>query len=47
MLAADEDFKKEYKSLTAMYTEVGKIFNVSGWAIKNVVENVSWKHVKV
>ena len=47
MLVADEDFKKEYKSLTAMYAEVGKIFNVSGWAIKNVVENISWKHVKV
>jgi hypothetical protein len=47
MLVADEDFKKEYKSLTAMYAAVGEIFNVSGWAIKNVAENISWKHVKV
>ena len=47
MLVADEDFKKEYKSSTAMYAAVGEIFNVSGWAIKNVAENISWKHVKV
>jgi hypothetical protein len=46
MLVADESFKKEYKSLTAMYAAVGEIFNVSGWAIKNVAENISWKHVK-
>jgi hypothetical protein len=46
-LLADKSFVKGYKSVTKMYTEIAKSYNVSPWAIKNVAEGISWKHVIV
>lgn len=44
-LLADKSFVKSYKSVTVMHKEIAKSYNVSPWAIKNVAENLSWKHV--
>ena len=46
-LLADKSFVKSYKNVTKMYTDVAKSYNVSPWAIKNVAENISWKHVVI
>ena len=46
-LLADKSFVKSYKSVTVMYKEISKSYNVSPWAIKNVAENLSWKHVTI
>lgn len=45
-LIEDKSFVKSYPSESAMYKEMAKSYNVSSWAIKNVAEGVSWKHVK-
>jgi len=42
----DPDFVATYKSVTAMYNDIAKAFKVSSWAIKNIHEGVSWKHIK-
>ena len=42
----DPDFVATYKSVTAMYKDIAKAFNVSAWAIKNIHEGLSWKHIK-
>lgn len=42
----DPDFVATYKSVTAMYKDIAKAFNVSPWAIKNIHEGLSWKHIK-
>jgi hypothetical protein len=46
-LLVDKDFVKSYKNVTKMYAEIAKSYNVSPWAIKNVAEGISWKHVVV
>jgi len=46
-LLKDKSFVKSYKSMTAMYAEIAQSYNVSPWAIKNVAEGLSWKHVEV
>ena len=46
-LLADKSFVKSYKSVTVMHKEIAKSYNVSPWAIKNVAENLSWKHVTI
>ena len=46
-LLIDKSFVKSYKNVTAMYTDLSKSYNVSPWAIKNVAEGLSWKHVIV
>lgn len=46
-LVADKNFVKEYKNVTAMYAEIAESYKVSPWAIKNVAENISWKHVTI
>lgn len=46
-LLADKTFVKEYKNVTAMYAEIAESYKVSPWAIKNVAENISWKHVTI
>jgi len=46
-LLSDKSFVKSYKNATEMYTEISKDYNVSPWAIKNVAEGVSWKHVTI
>jgi hypothetical protein len=46
-LLADKSFVKSYKNVTVMYKEISKSYNVSPWAIKNVAENLSWKHVTI
>ena len=46
-LLADKSFVKSYKNVTTMYTDLSKSYNVSPWAIKNVAEGISWKHVVV
>jgi hypothetical protein len=46
-LLTDKSFAKSYKNVTAMYTDLSKSYNVSPWAIKNVAEGISWKHVIV
>jgi hypothetical protein len=42
----DPDFVAGYTSVTAMYKDIAKAFKVSPWAIKNIHEGLSWKHVK-
>ena len=42
----DPDFVATYGSVTAMYKDIAKAFNVSAWAIKNIHEGLSWKHIK-
>jgi len=42
----DPDFVAGYKSVTSMYKDIAKAFNVSPWAIKNIHEGLSWKHIK-
>jgi hypothetical protein len=42
----DPDFVATYSSVTAMYKDIAKAFNVSAWAIKNIHEGLSWKHIK-
>jgi hypothetical protein len=46
-LVADKNFVKEYKNVTAMYAEIAESYKVSLWTIKNVAENISWKHVTI
>jgi hypothetical protein len=46
-LLKDKDFVASYKNVTSMYTEIARSYNVSPWAIKNVAEGASWKHVTV
>jgi hypothetical protein len=46
-LLKDKNFVKSYKSVTAMYAEIAQSYKVSPWAIKNVAEGASWKHVTV
>jgi hypothetical protein len=46
-LLADTSFTKNYTSVTSMYKDLGKAYQVSGWAIKNVADNISWKHVTI
>lgn len=46
-LLADETFVKSYKNSTTMYAEIANSYKVSPWAIKNVAENLSWKHVTI
>lgn len=45
-LLNDKDFVNSYRNVTQMYKDVAKSYKVSAWAIKNVAENISWKHVK-
>ena len=46
-LISDQSFVKTHKNKIMMYKEVAKLYNVSAWTIKNVAENLSWKHVSV
>lgn len=46
-LVADKNLVKEYKNVTAMYAEIAESYKVSLWTIKNVAENISWKHVTI
>jgi hypothetical protein len=46
-LLKDKDFVASYKNVTSMYTEIARSYKVSPWAIKNVAEGASWKHVTV
>ena len=46
-MLADKNFVEGYRNATAMYAEIAKAYKVSPWAIKNVADNISWKHVTV
>ena len=46
-LLQDKSFVSSYKNVTQMYKDIAKTYKVSPWAIKNIHENVSWKHVKI
>lgn len=45
-MAADKKLAAEYGGKMSFYTEIGKIYGVNKYTIKNVVEGISWKHVK-
>lgn len=46
-MLADKNFVEGYRNATSMYAEIAKAYKVSPWAIKNVAENISWKHVTI
>jgi hypothetical protein len=46
-LLSDKSFVKSYKNTVIMYKEIAKSYSVSAWTIKNVAENLSWKHVTI
>ena len=46
-LLADKDFVRSHKSISAMYRELAETYKVSAWAIKNIAEGASWKHVTI
>ena len=46
-LLADKSFAEDYKNVSVMYADIAKSYNVSLWTIKNVAENISWKHVTI
>jgi hypothetical protein len=43
----DSKFKATFKNTPAMYKELALTYKVSVWTIKNIAENISWKHVIV
>ncbi|NBR23507.1 MAG: hypothetical protein EBU08_06995 [Micrococcales bacterium] len=44
-LAEDPDYRKEFKSPSAMYMAIGQVYKVHFTTIYNVVHRQSWKHV--
>lgn len=47
MILADEGMIKKYPSKTALYQDIAKAYGVHMYTIKNVAENISWKHIKI
>lgn len=45
-MAADKTLAAKHGGKMSFYTEIGKFYGVNKYTIKNVVEGVSWKHVK-
>lgn len=47
MILADDGMVNKYPSKNALYHDIAKAYGVHMYTIKNVADNVSWKHVKI
>lgn len=47
LMISDPKFMKSFRSRQALYLEIAKAYNVHPGTVKNVIDNVSWKHVKI
>ena len=47
LFLSDSKFVNSYPSTQSMCEELGKAYNVHAATIRNVIDNVSWKHVKI
>jgi hypothetical protein len=47
LMISDPKFMSSFRSKLALRIELAKAYNVHPATIKNVIENVSWKHVKI
>jgi len=47
LMISDLKFIKSFRTQNALYTEIAKAYNVHPATVKNVIDNVSWKHVKI
>ena len=45
-MAADKSLASTFTGKMKFYEEIGKIYNVHRYTVKNVVERFSWKHIK-
>ena len=47
MILADEGMVKKYPSKHALYKDIAKAYGVHMYTIKNVANNISWKHISI
>jgi len=47
LMLSDPKFVKSFRTRHELYAELAKAYNVHPATVKNVVDNVSWKHVKI
>jgi hypothetical protein len=47
LMISDPKFIKSFRTRQALFTEIAKAYNVHPATVKNVIDNVSWKHVKI
>lgn len=47
LMISDPKFMKSFRSRQALYLEIAKAYNVHPGTVKNVIDNISWKHVKI
>jgi hypothetical protein len=47
LMISDPKFAKSFRTRQALFTEIAKAYNVHPATVKNVIDNVSWKHVKI
>lgn len=47
LMMSDPKFVKSFRSKLALLAELSKAYNVHPATVKNVIDNVSWKHVRV
>lgn len=47
LMISDPKFMKSFPSKLALRIELAKAYNVHPATIKNVIDNISWKHVKI
>ena len=47
LMISDPKFMKSFRSRQALYLEIAKAYNVHPGTVMNVIDNISWKHVKM
>ncbi|NBX48527.1 hypothetical protein EBT25_01075 [bacterium] len=47
LMVSDAKFVKSFRTRHALCLEIAKAYNVHPATVKNVIDNVSWKHVKI
>jgi len=47
LMMSDSKFVKSFSTKMALLAELAKAYNVHPATVKNVVDNVSWKHVRI
>lgn len=47
LMMSDPKFVDSFKSKTALLNELARAYNVHPGTVKNVIENASWRHVKI